>query len=140
MPLVVAVVDRWAFVHLTDRDRDVRRQSGRPFMIDSEVSHRANRLTAEWVGSVTRLIYVWVPTNLHNRIAAFQQLPSAGRIGGMVPGAPPNRAAMLTSYIESAERMVACPNQDVAYSVGSLAPRQSPAVIQVPDFGDRFWV
>ncbi|MGJ4846635.1 DUF1214 domain-containing protein [Leifsonia sp. Le1] len=91
---------------------------------------------------MTRVVYVWawVPTNLHNRIAAFKQLPGPGRIGGMVPGAPPNRACMLTGYIQPAERMVACPNQDVAYGVGSLDPQTSPVVIQVPDFGDRFWV
>jgi hypothetical protein len=38
------------------------------------------------------------------------------------------------------ERSVACPNQDVVYGVGSLALDLSPVVIQVPDFGDRFWV
>jgi hypothetical protein len=47
---------------------------------------------------------------------------------------------MLTDYISPEERIVACPNQDVAYGAGSLALDQSPVVIQVPDFGDRFWV
>jgi hypothetical protein len=103
---------------------------------------RSNRLTEEWVRSLTRVVYLWawVPTNLHNRMASFDRLPAPGRIGGMVPGTPPNRAAMLTGYIQPEERMVACPNQDVAYGLGNLAPRVSPAVIQVPDFGDRFWV
>ena len=36
--------------------------------------------------------------------------------------------------------VVACPNQDVVYGGGSLGLEQSPVVIQVPDFGDRFWV
>jgi hypothetical protein len=47
---------------------------------------------------------------------------------------------MLTDYIVPEERIVACPNQDVVYGVGSLALDLSPVVIQVPDFGDRFWV
>lgn len=103
---------------------------------------RPNRVTEEWVRALTRVVYMWawVPTNVHNRISAFAQLPAPGRIGGMVPGTPPNRASMLTGYVKPEERMVACPNQDVAYGLGSLAPRVSPVVIQVPDFGDRFWV
>ena len=47
---------------------------------------------------------------------------------------------MLTDYIDPEERSVACPNQDVVYGVGALALDISPVVIQVPDFGDRFWV
>jgi hypothetical protein len=35
---------------------------------------------------------------------------------------------------------VACPNQDVVYGFGLLSLDKEPAVIQVPDFGDRFWV
>ena len=47
---------------------------------------------------------------------------------------------MLTDYVAAEERIVACPNQDVVYGGGSLGLEQSPVVIQVPDFGDRFWV
>ena len=47
---------------------------------------------------------------------------------------------MLTDYIDPLERAVACPNQDVVYGLGLLASELSPAVVQVPDFGDRFWV
>ena len=36
--------------------------------------------------------------------------------------------------------MVACPNQDVVYGAGSIGLDVGPVVIQVPDFGDRFWV
>src|SRR5215217_8752066 len=32
------------------------------------------------------------------------------------------------------------PNQDVAYGFGILALEREPVVVQVPDFGDRFWV
>jgi hypothetical protein len=47
---------------------------------------------------------------------------------------------MLHDYITPEERLVACPNQDVVYGFGPLAPGREPVVIQVPDFGDRFWV
>jgi hypothetical protein len=36
--------------------------------------------------------------------------------------------------------MVACPNQDVVYGFGIIDARRGPAVVQVPDFGRRFWV
>jgi hypothetical protein len=47
---------------------------------------------------------------------------------------------MLTDYIEPEERSVACPNQDVVYGLSLLALDLSPVVVQVPDFGRRFWV
>ena len=47
---------------------------------------------------------------------------------------------MITDYVDPAERLVACPDQDVVYGLGVLALDISPVVIQVPDFGDRFWV
>jgi hypothetical protein len=47
---------------------------------------------------------------------------------------------MLTDYIEPQERLVACPNQDVVYGAGSIGLDVSPVVIQVPEFGKRFWV
>ena len=59
---------------------------------------------------------------------------------GPVPAAPLNRLVMLTDYVAADERIVACPNQDVVYGGGSLGLDQSPVVIQVPDFGERFWV
>jgi hypothetical protein len=61
-------------------------------------------------------------------------------MAGPVPVAPFNRLAMPTDYVEPEERLVACPNQDVVYGARSLALDLWPVVIQVPDFGDRFWV
>jgi hypothetical protein len=61
-------------------------------------------------------------------------------MAGPVPTAPLNRFAMLTDYITPDQRLVACPNQDVIYGAGSLALDVTPVIIQVPDFGDRFWV
>ena len=59
---------------------------------------------------------------------------------GPVTAAPLNRIGMLTDYIAPDERIVACPNQDVVYGSGLLGLEKSPVVIQVPDFGNRFWV
>ena len=59
---------------------------------------------------------------------------------GPAVSAPLNRLGMITDYVDPAERLVACPNQDVVYGLGVLALDVSPVVIQVPDFGDRFWV
>ena len=44
---------------------------------------------------------------------------------------------MLTDYVAADERIVACPNQDVAYGGGSVGLELSPVVLQVPDFGTR---
>jgi hypothetical protein len=47
---------------------------------------------------------------------------------------------MLTDYILPSQREVCCPNQDVVYGAGPLALDLAPVVVQVPEFGDRFWV
>jgi len=47
---------------------------------------------------------------------------------------------MLSDYIQPEERLVACPNQDVVYGFAILTLDREPVVLQVPDFGDRFWV
>lgn len=59
---------------------------------------------------------------------------------GPLPQSPLNTFAMLTDYIAPEQRSVACPNQDVVYGAGFAALDISPVVVQVPDFGDRFWV
>lgn len=47
---------------------------------------------------------------------------------------------MLRDYVDPSERAVACPNQDVVYGLGIFDFSKEPVVVQVPDFGDRFWV
>jgi hypothetical protein len=86
------------------------------------------------------LMWAWPMINVYNRRLTFKDLPQPGLMGGIVPVSPPNRLAMLTDYVQPEERLVACPNQDVVYGFALLALDQSPVVIQVPDFGDRFWV
>jgi hypothetical protein len=100
------------------------------------------RITEPYARMVAREAYFWAwpMVNVYNRRLAFKDLLEPGLMGGIVPVAPLNRLSMLTDYIEPQERMVACPNQDVVYGAGSIGLDLSPVVIQVPDFGKRFWV
>ncbi|MCA1411759.1 DUF1254 domain-containing protein [Bradyrhizobium sp. NBAIM20] len=99
------------------------------------------KMTIEYAKLVARDAYFWAwpLVNIYNRRLAFKDLPEIV-LSGPAPIAPLNRFGMLTDYIEPEERLVACPNQDVVYGAGALALDLSPVVIQVPDFGDRFWV
>lgn len=78
--------------------------------------------------------------NIHNRRQILEKLPEPGLMGGIVPVAPINQLAMLRDYIEPGERLVSCTNQDVVYGFGIFALDKEPVAVQVPDFGDRFWV
>jgi hypothetical protein len=99
------------------------------------------KITEAYAALVARDAYFWAwpLVNIYNRRLSFKDVPEP-MYSGPVPVAPLNRLGMLTDYIEPEERLVACPNQDVVYGAGSLALDVSPVVIQVPDFGDRFWV
>jgi hypothetical protein len=99
------------------------------------------RITEEYATLVGRNAFfsAWPMVNVYNRRLTYERVPDIA-MAGPVPAAPLNRLGMLTNYIVPEERIVACPNQDVVYGAGALALDQSPAVIQVPDFGDRFWV
>jgi hypothetical protein len=100
------------------------------------------KLTEAYVRTVARdaAFWTWPMVNVWNRRLAFAQTPEPGLMGGIVPVAPVNRLSMLRDYIDPAERLVACPNQDVVYGACVLALDQGPVVVQVPDFGGRFWV
>jgi hypothetical protein len=100
------------------------------------------RMTEAYARSTARALYVWAwpMVNVYNRRLAMAILKEPGRLNGALPAAPLNRVSMLTDYVEPTERDVACPNQDVVYGGGALALDVEPAVVQVPDFGDRFWV
>jgi hypothetical protein len=98
-------------------------------------------MTKAYVQMVGRMAYVWgwPLVNMGNRSIAFAPLPGPGLIGGVLPAAF-NRVTMLTDYVSPDQRAVACPNQDVAYGFGVSQLDMEPMVLQVPDFGDRFWV
>ncbi|HEY4417235.1 MAG TPA: DUF1254 domain-containing protein [Verrucomicrobiae bacterium] len=99
------------------------------------------KITEEYAKQVGRDAYFWTwpMVNIYNRRLAFTPVKAAVKSGPLML-APLNHIAMLTDYIDPTERSVACPNQDVVYGIGLLALDLSPVVVQVPDFGDRFWV
>lgn len=98
-------------------------------------------MTKPYVQTVGRMAYVWgwALVNAANRAVAFSKAPEPGLLGGVVPVGY-NHLAMLTGYIAPDQHFIACPNQDVTYGAGFFDLDQGPAVFQVPDFGDRFWV
>lgn len=99
------------------------------------------KITEAYAEMIARDAYFWAwpMVNIFNRRQAFKDALEP-MLSGPVPIAPLNKFGMLTDYIEPEERLVACPNQDVVYGAGSLALDLSPVVVQVPDFGGRFWV
>ena len=99
------------------------------------------KITEAYAALVARdaFLWGWPLVNVYNRRLTYAKVPDVV-MAGPVPAAPLNRLGMLSNYIVPEERIVACPNQDVVYGAGALALDLSPAVIQVPDFGDRFWV
>jgi hypothetical protein len=95
-----------------------------------------------YVRTVARSAYVWgwPMINMLNRRARITQAPHPGLLGGVLPAAPRGQIGMLHDYIAPNQRFIACPNQDVVYGLGFFDLDTEPVVIQVPDFGDRFWV
>ncbi|MBS7253704.1 DUF1254 domain-containing protein [Flavobacterium branchiicola] len=99
-------------------------------------------MTDAYVKNIATSLYAWgwPLTNIHNRVETFRALPGPIYGGGVLPLAPPNHLCMLNDYVQPEERAVACPNQDVVYGLAPLDLSNGPVVVQVPDFGDRFWV
>lgn len=100
------------------------------------------KITEPYARMVARDAYFWAwpMVNIYNRRLAFKQAPEVGLMNGVLPFAPLNAMAMLHDYIQPEQRWVACPNQDVAYGAAIAALDETPVVVQVPDFGSRFWV
>jgi hypothetical protein len=100
------------------------------------------QMTESYVRTVAAAAYVWgwPLVNMHNRRVAFSQVPEPGLMGGVMPCGPLNEIGMLTDYVTPEQKFVACPNQDVVYGFGILSLDREPAVVQVPDMGERFWV
>jgi hypothetical protein len=98
-------------------------------------------MTTEYAATVARFAYLWgwpLVNNL-NRSIGVKDLPGPGRVGGVIPATPPGRVSMLTDYISAEEHYVTCPNQDTVYGASFQRTDTIPVVIQVPDFGDRFY-
>lgn len=100
------------------------------------------KITEAYARQVARDAYFWAwpLENIYNRRLAFKQSPKVGLMNGVLPFAPLNSLAMLHDYIKPEQRWVASPNQDVVYGAAIAALDETPVVVQVPDFGDRFWV
>jgi hypothetical protein len=100
------------------------------------------KITEPYARMVARDAYFWAwpMVNIYNRRLAFKQAPEAGLMNGVLPFAPLNTMSMLHDYVEPEQRWVACPNQDVVYGAAIAALDETPVVVQVPDFGNRFWV
>ena len=98
-------------------------------------------MTKEYVQMVGRMAYLWgwPLVYVHNQRDALSKAPEPILLNGVLPLAPMNGVVMLTSYISPAERYIGDPNQDVVYGLGYLSLEKEPVVVQVPDFGDRFW-
>lgn len=99
------------------------------------------KITEAYAAHVARdaFFWAWPLVNTYNRRLAFSKMKEQ-RYAGPLLEAPLNRLTMLMDYVNPEERNVACPNQDVVYGLGMVALDVSPVVVQVPDFGDRFWV
>jgi hypothetical protein len=104
-------------------------------VIGTKISEAYGRLVAR-----DAYFWAWPMVNIYNRRLAFKQAPEPGLMNGVLPFAPLNTMAMLHDYVAPEQRWVACPNQDVVYGAGIAALDETPVVVQVPDFGSRFWV
>lgn len=91
-------------------------------------------------GPDVRVKITEVYAKLVGRDAYFWAWPLVNMYKRRLVSAPLNHLTMMTDYLDPTERAIACPNQDVVYGLGLLALEISPVVVQVPDFGDRFWV
>jgi hypothetical protein len=78
--------------------------------------------------------------NQMNRGTPITQAPEPGRLNGVLRVAPRGQIGMLNDYIDPGQNFVTYPNQDVVYGLGFFSLDEEPVIIQVPDFGDRFWV
>lgn len=101
-----------------------------------------NNVSEAYIRLLARNAYFWgwPMANIYNRRLMFSKVPQPSLLDGIVPVSSLNRLSMLSDYIDPMERHVACPNQDVVYGGAVLALDKDPIVVQVPDFGDRFWV
>jgi hypothetical protein len=98
-------------------------------------------MTQNYIAAVGRMAYIWgwPMVNQINRRASFAQVPEPGRLGGVLPIAPTGYVSMLTDYIAPDQHFVTCPNQDTVYGAGFLALDKQPVIVQVPEFGERFF-
>ena len=98
-------------------------------------------MTKAYVQMVGRMAYVWgwPLVYVYNQRTELTKAPETVLLAGVMPVGPMNQVVMLTNYISPSETFIAIPNQDVVYGLGWLSLAKEPVVLQVPDFGNRFW-
>ncbi|HSD91728.1 MAG TPA: DUF1254 domain-containing protein [Methyloceanibacter sp.] len=102
-----------------------------------------SKLTEDFVREVARFAYLWAwpLVNIHNRYWTQDWVKTQTfLIGGVAPVAPVNRLGMLTGSQDPGQRYITCPSQDLIYGFGVLDLARDAVVLQVPDFGTRFFV
>lgn len=101
-----------------------------------------SKMPEGYIKAVGRFAYIWgwPMVSMINRRTGLTSVPEPGLRGGVLPNAPLGGVCMMTDYISPDQRFVACTNQDVLYGFGFGSLDDQPAVFQIPDFGDRFWV
>ena len=104
-------------------------------------------MTPAYVQAIGRLSYLfgYPLVNVYNRYRKLESVAakSGGKTfwaEGVRPTAPINHLCMLTDYIKPTANTVSCPNQDVVYGAGYFGLTDGAVVLQIPDFGDRFWI
>lgn len=84
-------------------------------------------------------IWGWPSFYVHNLKTKLDLVKKVGKSGGS-PVAPINELAVLANQIDARNDIILCPSLDFLYGFGIFDLDESPVVIQVPDFGDRFWL
>jgi hypothetical protein len=110
----------------------------------ADVPQPANNVNMQpgYVKTIAQMAYVWgwPMVNQYNRRTNITKAPYPALNGGIVPIAPMGKIGMLVDYVNPMQSFVTCPNQDVIYGLGYYSLNAIPVIVQVPDFGDRFWV
>ena len=98
-------------------------------------------MTTASVQMVGRMAYVWgwPLVYVYNQRTELSKAPEMVLLDGAIPVGPMNKVVMLTNYISPSETYMDIPNQDVVYGMAWLSLAKEPLVVQVPDFGNRFW-
>jgi len=98
-------------------------------------------MTKAYVQMVGRLAYFWgwPLVYVNNQRTVLTKAPELVLLNGAIPVGPMNQLALLTGYISPAETRIGDPNQDVVYGLAYLSLEKEPIVVQIPEFGNRFW-
>jgi hypothetical protein len=87
------------------------------------------------------MAYIWgwpIAVQINQR-ATHANMTEPMMVNGFA-AAPVNQLAMWHDYIDPSERSGGDPNQDVVYGVSYMDLGKEPVIVQVPEFGDRYWV